>query len=120
MHAVFLHQRPDRVVIALRLNPHQLRQQHAHALPHLLVIRDPHISLAVALKLFNRSRYLRRNIVRNHLPVAFMVLLNGVATRNAPQLSERDHRRIVVHRFRHFLLIRNQPQLLQLRIPHVP
>ena len=120
MHAVFVYQRLDRVVVTFRLDAHDFGQQRANALTHLLIIGHANVSLFVARKLFDRAGNLVRDIVCDQLPVALVVFFNRVAVWNAPQLEQGDHGRVVVHGLGHFFLIRDQAQFFQLGIPRVP
>ena len=49
-----------------------------------------------------------------------MILFDGVALRYALQLRQSSYGGAVIHCFRDLLLIADQPELFQLRIPRIP
>src|SRR6266850_1079204 len=98
-HAILVDQGLDRVVVALRFDPHQLAQQHPHAFAHLLVVLDADVGLAVVAYLLDRTGPVLDE-VRDERAIARMVFLDGAALQDAAQLRERGACRVVVHRLR--------------------
>src|SRR5581483_11276109 len=56
----------------------------------------------------------------DQLPIALVILLDGVAGQDAPQLRQRRARRRVVHRLGDGVLVGHQAERLQFRVPDVP
>ena len=118
MNAVLVDQRFDGIVVALGFDSHQFGEQEADALTHFLIVLHPDVRLAIAVELFDRTGFVLDEIRDERAP-PLMILFNRVAFRDAAQLREGDPGGAVVHRAGHALLVRDEPQLLQLRIPDV-
>ena len=84
-----------RGVIALRLDAHEFRQQHAHALAHLVVVLHHQVDLAVALDRLDGAGLLA-DVVDDELRPPAVVFLNGVARGDFAQLHQRGARLAVV------------------------
>src|SRR5947209_7392824 len=78
VHAVPVHQRLDRRIVALGFDAHQFGQQLADALLHLADILQQEVRLTVAFHLFDGAG-LVHNVVDDQLAVALVVLLNRLA-----------------------------------------
>src|SRR5205085_8523245 len=74
VYAVLVYERLDGVVVALGLNPHQLRQKHPDSLAHLVEIFDDYVMLPRALDELDRAG-LVHDVARDELTVALVVFL---------------------------------------------